>query len=153
MAVVTLQELNEASVDVATLEAFINGPASPGTVTTRLGQVLKTLARIQGEVQAAAAVPIWAACSCSALGTASIAAQSGGFTIAKDGDDWKVSHPSFTVNTRVQITQRYTGAALPALAHYSSATGYILVRALNAGANTFFTSGFGFTLTTFPQML
>jgi len=48
MAVVTKQELEDASVDAQTLEDVINGAADlngDGTVTSRLGQTLKTVAK------------------------------------------------------------------------------------------------------------
>lgn len=48
MAVVTKQELEDASVDAQTLEDVINGAADlngNGTVTSRLGQTLKTVAK------------------------------------------------------------------------------------------------------------
>lgn len=46
MAIVTRQELEDASVDAATLETVVNGPATPGTLTSRTGTPLKTLAKI-----------------------------------------------------------------------------------------------------------
>lgn len=51
MAIVTLQELEDAAADALTLEEVVNGAASPGTVTSRLGTELKTLARLQAEAQ------------------------------------------------------------------------------------------------------
>lgn len=53
MPIITEQELIDAQVDAQALEDVVNGDASPGVVTTRLGGDLKTLARIQSESEGA----------------------------------------------------------------------------------------------------
>jgi len=54
MAIVTQTQLENAAADVETLEDVVNGAANingTGEVTTRLGQTLKTLAKIQEEIE------------------------------------------------------------------------------------------------------
>lgn len=46
MSVVTKQQLENARLDTVTLEAVVNGAATPGTVTSRLGTNLLTLAKV-----------------------------------------------------------------------------------------------------------
>jgi hypothetical protein len=53
MAVITKQELEDVAVDALSIEQFVNGDATPGTFTTRLGTDLKTIALLQQEVQGA----------------------------------------------------------------------------------------------------
>lgn len=55
MPPITEDQLNNASLDAAALEAVVNGPAVPGTVETRLGQELRTLARLEADALPAAA--------------------------------------------------------------------------------------------------
>jgi len=53
MAVITKQELEDASVDAYSLERIVNGSATEngtGLVTTRLGQQVKTVAKIASEL-------------------------------------------------------------------------------------------------------
>ena len=52
MPSITKTQLENAAVDVESLQAVINGPAQPGLVVTRLGRQVKTLARITGELAA-----------------------------------------------------------------------------------------------------
>lgn len=53
MALVTLADLTDAAVDAQTLEDVVNGGPVPGTVTSRLGRSLKTIAKIVADFQAA----------------------------------------------------------------------------------------------------
>lgn len=46
MAIVTKTQLENAALDAATLQAVVNGSASPGTVTSRLGTSLSTVAKV-----------------------------------------------------------------------------------------------------------
>lgn len=50
MAVVTKQQLENAAVDAQTLETVVNGEPGDSPVTTRLGQELKTLSKIQADM-------------------------------------------------------------------------------------------------------
>ncbi len=54
MAEITKTQLENAAVDVSSIESIVNGAASPGTHTTRLGQVVKTLAKIIADVESSA---------------------------------------------------------------------------------------------------
>jgi len=51
MPLITSQDLTNAAADAQTLEEVVNGSVSPGTVLTRLGTNLKTLARLQQEAE------------------------------------------------------------------------------------------------------
>lgn len=48
---ITIQDLIDAAEDIGDLEAVVNGSATPGTLTTRLGASLKTLSKIQAEIE------------------------------------------------------------------------------------------------------
>jgi hypothetical protein len=53
MGIITTEQLENAAQDAETLEDVVNGSATlntNGTVTTRLGQVLKTLAKIESDI-------------------------------------------------------------------------------------------------------
>lgn len=50
MTVVSKEQLENASIDAQTLEQIVNGSASPGTLNSRLGTPLKTLAKIIEEL-------------------------------------------------------------------------------------------------------
>ena len=52
MGYVTEQQLADAAADCDSLEAVVNGGASPGTVTTRLGAVIKTISRVIQDIYA-----------------------------------------------------------------------------------------------------
>ncbi len=54
MTEITRQQLENASTDAASLEAIVNGAASPGIHTTRLGQIIKTLAKIMADLESSA---------------------------------------------------------------------------------------------------
>lgn len=51
---ITEQQLIDAQIDVQDLAEFVNGPISPGLVTTRLLKVFKTLSRILSEIDTSA---------------------------------------------------------------------------------------------------
>lgn len=54
MSEITKLQLENASTDAASLEAIVNGAASPGTHTTRLGQIIKTIAKVIADVESSA---------------------------------------------------------------------------------------------------
>lgn len=51
MAMVTKQELIDASADCLTLETVVNGAASPGTLTSRLGTSLRTVLKVIADLE------------------------------------------------------------------------------------------------------
>jgi hypothetical protein len=52
---VSRTQLENANLDAVALDSFVNGPATPGTYTTRTGRIGKTLAKLQAESEAAGA--------------------------------------------------------------------------------------------------
>lgn len=51
MAMVTRQELIDAAADCLTLETVVNGAASPGTLTSRLGTSLRTVLKVIADIE------------------------------------------------------------------------------------------------------
>jgi len=50
--ILTQLQLSNAALDTTTLSDVLNGSATPGTVTSRLGQALKTIAKLQADIAA-----------------------------------------------------------------------------------------------------
>lgn len=95
-SIISQQELINAAADVATLSQIVNGTATPGTVTTRLGVALRTLLKLQNDVEAGVASAISAGLIKT---TTPVTSTSNATDIDLDANDERVFTHTFTEDT------------------------------------------------------